>query len=152
MHAILEIILIVVVGCVTGAELGSWSCVQPVVAKLPYAHYVETERAMLRTFGRVMPVLMPLSGVLAIVFLILFWDSTDWARWPRLAAAGCLAITMSTTLLINVPINRRTADWSSDTDSPVQWLEMRKRWHFFQGVRGALYLSAFVLLVIAAVL
>jgi hypothetical protein len=60
MRIALEVILIVLVGWVAGAELGSWCCVQPVVAKLPYKHYVGAERAMLRTFGRIMPILMPL--------------------------------------------------------------------------------------------
>ncbi|MGH9457680.1 MAG: hypothetical protein ACRD2J_08590 [Thermoanaerobaculia bacterium] len=50
----LEIATIVLVGWIAGAELGSWCCVQPVVARLPYEHDVAIERAMLRTFGRVM--------------------------------------------------------------------------------------------------
>jgi hypothetical protein len=58
----LGILSVLLVGWIAGAELGSWCCVQAVVARLPYEHYVAAEQGMLQTFGRIMPVLMPLSG------------------------------------------------------------------------------------------
>jgi uncharacterized membrane protein len=150
MKIALEVTLIVLVGWIAGAELGSWCCVQPVVAKLPYEHYVGVERAMLRTFGRLMPVLMPLSGIVAVVFMILSRAEAGPTRWLRLAAVVCIAITVITTLTVNVPINNRTSGWSLNND-PAEWQEMRRRWHIFQGVRGVLYLAAFALLVSGAV-
>ena len=147
MKTALEIAVIVVIGSVAGAELGSWCCVQPIVARLPYEQSVALEQAMLRTFGRVMPVLMPLSGILAVAFLIV---SRADAGVLRITAVVCVAVTIITTLIVNVPINNRTAEWSLDRD-PAEWQRMRARWHNFQGVRGGLYLTAFILLVTAAV-
>jgi Domain of unknown function (DUF1772) len=63
----------------------------------------------------------------------------------------CIAVTIITTLLVNVPINKRTAEWDLDRD-PAEWQQMRAWWHDLQGVRGGLYLSAFVLLTVAAVI
>jgi uncharacterized membrane protein len=150
MRLVLEVVLIILVGWVAGAELGSWCCVQPVLAKLPYEHYVGAERAMLRTFGRLMPVLMPLSGLLAIIFIFVSRAEGGLVWWLRVAAAACIAITIITTVVVNVPINNRTAEWSLN-DDPAEWQQMRTRWHAFQGLRGGLYFAAFILLVIASV-
>jgi hypothetical protein len=43
----IEVTSLVLVGLIAGAELGSWCCVQPVVARLPYEQYVAAEQAML---------------------------------------------------------------------------------------------------------
>ena len=150
MKTALEIAVIVVIGSVAGAELGSWCCVQPIVARLPYEQSVALEQTMLRTFGRVMPVLMPLSGILAVAFLIVTRADAGVIRVLRITAVVCVAVTIITTLIVNVPINNRTAEWSLDRD-PAEWQRMRARWHNFQGVRGGLYLTAFILLVTAAV-
>ena len=56
MRTVIELASLLLVGWIAGAELGSWGCVQPVVARLPYEQYVAAEKGMLRTFGRVMPV------------------------------------------------------------------------------------------------
>jgi uncharacterized membrane protein len=146
-----EILSLLLVGWIAGAELGSWCCVQPVVARLPYEQYVAAEQAMLRTFGRIMPVLMPLSGVLAIALVVVSRSESSFVLWLRTAAAICLALTVVTTLTVNVPINTRTASWQL-TDDSSEWEQMRERWHFFQGVRGGLFASAFVLLAIAQVI
>ena len=151
MKAAIEVVSLVLVGWIAGAELGSWCCVQPVVARLPYEQYVVAEQAMLRTFGRIMPVLMPLSGVLAIVLIIVSRGDRSMVLWLRVAAALCIALTVVTTLTVNVPINTRTATWLS-TNDPSEWQHMRERWYLFQGVRGWLFASAFVLLTVPLVL
>jgi uncharacterized membrane protein len=111
MKTVIEILSLLLVGWIAGAELGSWCCVQPVVARLPYEYYVAAEQAMLRTFGRIMPVLMPLSGVLAILLVVLSRGERTVVLWLRVAAALCIAVTVVTTLTVNVPINTRTASW-----------------------------------------
>ena len=150
MKTTIEIVSLLVVGWIAGAELGSWCCVQPVVARLPYEQYVAAEQAMLRTFGRIMPVLMPLSGVLAIALVVMSRGGSSLVLWFRAAAALCIAVTVVTTLTVNVPINTRTASWQL-TDDSSEWEQMRERWHFFQGVRGGLFAAAFVLLTIPLV-
>jgi uncharacterized membrane protein len=132
MKTVIEILSLLLVGWIAGAELGSWCCVQPVVARLPYESCVAAEQAMLRTFGRIMPVLMPLSGVLAILLVVLSRGERTVVLWLRVAAALCIAVTVVTTLTVNVPINTRTASCDLASDSS-EWQQMRDRWHFFQG-------------------
>lgn len=151
MKTSIELLSLLLVGWIAGAELGSWCCVQPVVARLPYEHFVAAEQGMLRTFGRIMPVLMPPSGILAVALTILSRADTRFVLWFRVAAAICIAITVVTTSLVNVPINTQTAGWQL-TNDPAEWQQMRERWHFFQGMRGALFAAAFVLLAIPLVL
>jgi uncharacterized membrane protein len=126
-------------------------CVQPVMARLPFEQFVATEQGMVRTFGRIMPVLMPLSGILAVALIILSRGDTRFVLWCRVASAVCIAVTAVTTLLVNVPINTQTASWQL-TNDPSAWQQMRERWHVFQGVHGALFAAAFVLLAIPLVL
>ena len=150
METAVELTSLLLVGWIAGAELGSWCCVQPVVARLPYDQYVAAEQGMLRTFGRLMPVLMPLSGVLAIVLVLLSHGHSGFVFWLRVAAALCLVIAVVTTLTVNVPINKRTAGWHTSNDAS-EWEFMRERWHVFQGVRGGLYGAAFLLLTLPLV-
>ena len=91
MKTAIELLSLLLVGWIAGAELGSWCCVQPVVARLPYEHFVAAEQGMLRTFGRIMPVLMPLSGILAVALIILTRADTRVVLWFRVAAAMCIA-------------------------------------------------------------
>ena len=135
MKTAIELLSLLLVGWIAGAELGSWCCVQPVVARLPYEQFVAAEQGMLRTFGRLMPVLMPLSGILAVALIILSREETSVVLWLRVAAAFCIAVTVVTTLLVNVPINTLTASWPL-TNDPSEWRQMRERWHFFQACAG----------------
>jgi Domain of unknown function (DUF1772) len=145
----LEVVSLLVIGWIAGAETGSWCCVQPTVGHLPYEQQVTIEQAMLRTFGRIMPVLMPLSGILAIALVIFSRSDGSTVLWLRVIAAACIAITVVTTLTVNVPINSLTTQWQLGND-PAEWSQMRMRWHFFQGVRGGLFMAAFVLLAVAS--
>jgi uncharacterized membrane protein len=147
----IEVLSLLLVGWIAGAELGSWCCVQPVVARLPYEQYVAAEQAMLRTFGRLMPVLMPLSGVLAIALVVVSRGERSLVLWLRIAAVLCIAVTVLTTLIVNVPINTQTASWQMSNDAS-EWQRMREQWHLFQGIRGGLFACAFVLLTIPLVI
>jgi uncharacterized membrane protein len=151
MKVTLEIVSLLVVGWIAGAETGSWCCVQPLVPRLPYEQQVALEQGMLGTFGRIMPVLMPLSAVLAIVLAVVSRSERKAVLWLRIAAVICIAVTTLTTLMVNVPINSRTAEWQLSADR-AEWDQMRAQWHFFQGVRGILFLMAFVLLALAMTL
>ena len=146
---ILEIVAILAIGWVAGAEIGSWFGIQPVVAKLPYEQQVNLEQQMLKSFGKVMPILMPFSAIVAIVLAVFSRNDPSVIMWMRIIAASCIAITIVTTLTINVPINNLTAKWEL-TEDFEKWSQMRARWHLFQGVRGGLFLLSFVLLLIAS--
>lgn len=151
MKIFLEVLLLLVIGWIAGAETGSWYGVQPIVERLPYEHQVAMEKGMLRTFGRIMPVLMPLSGILAIALVIFSRNDGSAVLWLRVIATICIAIIVVTSLTVNVPINNLTSQWQLTNDF-AEWSNMRSRWHFFQGIRGGLFLTAFVLLTIASVI
>lgn len=136
------------IGWVSGAEIGSWFGIQPIIEKLPYEQQLNLEQAMLKSFGRVMPVIMPFSAVVVIVLAIFSRNDPSAIMWLRFVAATCIVITIVTTLTINVPINNLTAEWQT-TNNFEKWSLMRTRWHLFQGLRGGLFLISFILLVIA---
>ncbi|HTE29679.1 MAG TPA: DUF1772 domain-containing protein [Chryseolinea sp.] len=146
---VLEILALVSVGWVSGAEIGSWFGIQPIVSRLPFEQQLNLEKSMLQSFGKIMPVLMPFSALVVILLAILSAADASHIFSLHVVAAVCIAITIGTTLIINVPINKRTAKWGLD-DNFEKWSMMRKRWHFFQGVRGILFLVSFILLAIAA--
>jgi uncharacterized membrane protein len=147
---LLEIVALLAIGWVAGAETGSWFGIQPIVGRLPYEQQVTLEQEMLKSFGRVMPVIMPFSAVAVIMLAFFSRHDPTIVMWLRIIAAICIAVTIVTTLTINIPINNLTAKWQL-TESFEKWSEMRTRWHLLQGVRGGLFLLSFVLLTIASV-
>jgi uncharacterized membrane protein len=104
---------------------------------------------MLKLFGRVMPIITPFIVVIVVLLAVFSRNEPGVVLWLRIIAALCIAITIVTTLTINVPINKLTAKWQI-TEDFEQWPEMRTRWHLFQGVRDGLFLVAFILLAIAS--
>ncbi len=146
---LLEILALLAIGWVSGAEVGSWFGIQPIVEKLPYEQQVNLEQAMLKTFGRVMPIIMPFSSVVVIILAIFSRNDTSIVMVLRIIAAICIAITILTTLTINVPINNVTAKWQV-ADNFEKWTQMRTQWHLFQGIRGGLFLLSFILLAVAS--
>jgi hypothetical protein len=55
---ILGFITLVITGFTSCAEFGSYAFVHPVIRQLPPEHHIRVEQGLLKTFGRVMPVLM----------------------------------------------------------------------------------------------
>ena len=137
---------LVVVGFAACAEFGSYAFVHPVVRRLPPEHHIGVEQGLLRTFGRVMPGLMPGSVILAVGYAVAV--TRDGGGAPTVvawAAVTALAVANVTTVLVNVPINLATGRWDA-TDLPADWRETRQRWERFQGIRSWLLLAGFVLL------
>ncbi len=146
---ILEVLALLAIDWVSGAEIGSWFGIQPIVEKLPYDQQINLEQSMLQSFGKIMPVIMPFSAVTVIILAITSRNDPGAVMWLRIIAAICIGITIVTTLTINVPINKLTAKWQV-TDAFEKWSQMRTQWHFFQGIRGGLFLLSFILLTIAS--
>ena len=65
---ILGFIVLVVTGFTACAEFGSYAFVHPVIRELPREQHVQVEKGLLKTFGRVMPVLMTLCVILSISY------------------------------------------------------------------------------------
>ena len=150
---VLGFVTLVVVGFAACAEFGSYAFVHPVVRKLPAEHHIAVEQGLLKTFGRVMPVLMPGSLALAVAYAVAVTSDGDdgspvVVAW---AAAAALAVAVITTVAVNVPINAATGRWDA-ADPPADWQQTRQPWERFQRIRSWLLLAGIVLLSAAAAL
>jgi hypothetical protein len=140
---VLGFAVLAVVGFTACAEFGSYAFVHPVIRRLPAQHHLAVEKGLLRTFGRVMPVLMIASVVLAIVNASISDGNGGPAMWRWLAAAFLIAALVST-VIVNVPINLATGRWDPE-NPPADWKSTRNRWELFQGLRSWLLLIGFIL-------
>ena len=148
---LLGFIALVVVGFAGCAEFGSYAFVHPVVRRLPPEHHIAVEQGLLRTFGRVMPILMPGSLLLGVANAIALTREGGGPTAVAWAAVASLAVANVTTVIFNVPINLATARWDP-ADPPADWQATRQRWERFQAIRSWLLLAGFVLLAAAVAL
>jgi Domain of unknown function (DUF1772) len=148
-YTALSTLVLVLSGWLAGAESASWALVQPVVARLDDTPQIRMQQGMLRTFGRVMPILLPFTAVLIMVTAIVSPSGALRVVWVIAAAAAAVLIIF--TLAINVPINKRTQSWDAD-HPPENWQQERTRWHTYQGVRAVLLAVWFLCAVAAATL
>lgn len=147
MFTILEITTLVIAGWLAGAESGSWSCVHPVIAKLEPNDQIQFQKGLLKTFGRIMPVLMPLSFTLVIFLCSFTDDKSSMVFYLRLTAVILLATMIFTTVVFNVPVNIQTGKWTEEYNE--KWVRKRRIWRVFQGYRSIILIIAFILLVVA---
>ena len=138
-------LILVLTGFTACAEFGSYAFVHSITRRLPQREFIAVEQGLLTSFGRVMPILMPLTLIVAITFAISVWDEGGWTRGLATAAAIALAAAVISTVIVNVPINLQTAKWDPD-NPPADWRQTRARWELFQGVRTWLLLTGFVLI------
>jgi hypothetical protein len=101
-------VTLLVTGFTSCAEFGSYAFVDPVLRRLQPEHHVFAEKGLLRTFGRVMPVLMTLCSALSIAYAS--WASAGLGapvgiRWM---SAIVFVAALISTILFNVPINLAT--------------------------------------------
>lgn len=142
---ILGFVALVITGFAACAEFGSYAFVHPVIRGLPREHHVFVEKGLLKTFGRVMPILMPLCVILTISYAVSLNSVEGTARYVRWASALSFTVALVSTIIFNVPINAATGKWSVE-NPPENWKEIRNSWEFFQAVRSWLLLIGFVLL------
>jgi uncharacterized membrane protein len=142
---VLDFVTLVITGFASCAEFGSYAFVHPVIRRLPASHHLRVEQGLLKTFGRVMPVLMTLCVFLSIAYALRAHHAESKVRIVRWASAAAFISATASTLVFNVPINLATGKWDPD-NPPDDWKEVRNRWEFFQGLRSWLLLIGFVLL------
>lgn len=147
----LAFLALVTGGFTASAEFSSWAFVHPVLRRLPTAAHLRVEQDLLRTFGRVMPVLMPLSTVLVVLHAAGASGDAPLVAVSSWAAAAAFLAAVVTTVSVNVPINKATARWDPD-DPPPDWQATRRRWERFQGLRAVVLLVGYVLLCLATAL
>jgi uncharacterized membrane protein len=143
---------LLLVGFTASAEFSSYAFVHPVVRKLPPQHHIAIEQGLLRTFGRVMPALMPLSSLIALLYVFTLGEEVvSTARGVAWAAVVCVVLAVVVTVVVNVPINAATSRWDAE-QPPPDWRAVRRRWELFQGLRSWLLLAGFVLLCLSTAL
>src|SRR6266581_9226376 len=111
---ILGFVALVITGFTACAEFGSYAFVHPVIRMLPTEQHVQVEQGLLKTFGRVMPVLMTLCVILAIAYSMKSNAAAGGARSLRWASAGSFGLALVSTIAFNVPINLATGHWNAD--------------------------------------
>ena len=117
----LEFVTLVVTGFTSCAEFGSYAFVHPVIRHLPPEHHVSVEKGLLKTFGRVMPVLMTLCVVLSLAYAIQLRAVSGTASIIRWSSAIVFVAALVSTIIFNVPINLATGRWHPQ--DPPQNLE-----------------------------
>jgi hypothetical protein len=140
---VLEGAVLVVGGFTACAEFGSYAFVHPVIRRLPATYHIKVEQGLVRTFGRVMPVLMTVTVALGVANAIADAGQGGPAGW-RWAAAAAYIAALTSTVIFNVPVNLATGRWDAQ-HPPDNWKQARNRWEFFQGLRSWLLLTGFVL-------
>jgi hypothetical protein len=148
---ILAFIALTLTGFTSCAEFGSYAFVHPVIRHLPQEQHIRVEQGLLKTFGRVMPVLMTLCVILSVSYAISLNSVEGTARIVRWASAALFIAALVSTIIFNVPVNLATGRWNAD-NPPEKWKETRNHWEFFQGLRSWLLLIGFVLLCLATTL
>jgi Domain of unknown function (DUF1772) len=146
-YTVLSILVVLLSGWLAGAESGSWALLQPVVARLDPTPQIRMQQGMLRTFGRVMPILLPVTSVFIVLAAVLAPNLAARVLW--LVASGVAVLLIGFTLVVNVPINKRTLTWDAERPPP-DWQADRHRWHTYQGVRAG-FLVIWFLCAVAAV-
>ena len=141
----LAFLALVLTGFTACAEFGSYAFVHPITRRLEQREFILVEQGLLTSFGRVMPILMPLTLIVGIAFAISVWDDGGAIRALAGAAASEPAAAVISTVIVNVPINLATGKWDPD-DPPADWKQTRSRWELFQAIRSWLLLVGFVLI------
>lgn len=141
----LGFITLVIAGFTACAEFTSYALVHPVIRHLPQKHHIQFEQGSLRTYGVVMPILMPICVVLSLSNAIFSQGLEDIELLIRIGTALMFILATIFTIIFNVPINKAIKHWDAD-NPPTDWKDIRNRWMFFQAIRSWFLLIGFVLL------
>lgn len=141
---VLGFLTLLVTGFTACAQFGSYALAHPAARKLPARERIAFEQGQLRTYGRVTPVLLTVSLLLAVAYA--WWAGGEGgpSGWRWLAVVA-IALASGVTVVFNVPVNHATYLWEPG-DPPSDWREQRERWELYHGLRSWLLLLAFALL------
>lgn len=141
----LGFITLMIAGFTACAEFTSYALVHPVIRQLPQKQHILFEQGSLKTYGLIMPILMPVSVILTLSFAVMSKELGAMELVSRFSSAGMFILATIITIRYNVPINKAINKWDAD-NPPADWKEIRIRWMFFQSIRSWLLLIGFVLL------
>jgi hypothetical protein len=143
-----QFVNLLLTGVLTGNEFGSWAALHPALRELPQQAHVRSEQAVTRRYGKMMPALMTGALVSFVPVLSLVSDRRSLPFLFDLAGMLCYATMLTTTLVGNIPINRRTLELDLDTTSREEFLELRARWDRLHTMRNVMNLTGFGLAVL----
>jgi hypothetical protein len=78
------------------------------------------EQGLLKTFGRVMPVLMTLCSVIGVSYLVYVWPLGASEQLLAALSAISFGAPIVSTIIFNVPINLATGKWLADVMGPLE--------------------------------
>ena len=142
MLKVLQFVTLLLTGLLAGLLIGVWFVEQAMLG-LSATIYTAVEIPKHQVFGPVMPWLMGFTFTAGLLLLI-------FMRQPRtgafaLAGLGvlCIAIVITTSVLVNVPINTAIMTTWSVEGPPANWTQVRDRWNVFHNIRTILAILAF---------
>jgi uncharacterized membrane protein len=120
-----------------GNEFGGWLAVHPALSTLPLTSHVQAEQAIVRRYGRIMPVWMTAAILSCIAVLSNVPDRRSPAFRYTLGGMLCFLGMLGVTFIGNMPINAQILAQSTDVP-PSQWHALRKRWDQWHTLRNVL--------------
>lgn len=133
-------------GLLAGNELATLTAFHPVLRRLPLRTQIEAEQSLTGLLGVIMPIYM--TATLVATIAAAFATRGTPAFGFAAVAAGAIGVMLAITLTQNLPLNKRTEEFSLDGDER-SWADIRRRWERIHVVRVALDLSAFACTVLA---
>jgi len=135
---------LVLAGLLAGNEFGTKMALHPALEELSTSERIRAEQAVTRRYGAILPLWM--SSTVASCVAALALSRGSRGLFPRLAGTACFAGMLLSTLLGNVPINKRTLEIDPDEDGE-EFAQLRERWDRLHTLRVVLTVAGFELLV-----
>lgn len=139
-----------VAGMLTGNEFSGLVAVHPALGNLSPENHLRAEQAVYRRYGRIMPAYMTAAVVSAAPVLMGIGDRGSPAFRFTLLGMLCYAAMLATTLLGNVPINRRILELPPQEESYDELLELQRRWDQLHAARNLLNVAGLILYCLGA--
>lgn len=147
MESVLAIVTTSVVGLMVGVEFAVAFVLNPIMLRLPFAASLAARTDGGRMLGRTMP-----FWYVGSLILTLGLAAVSWGRLTAtmaLIAGGLLAVSVIMSVLLLVPINKRSLTWTAD-NHPEDWRAQYRRWDRLHHIRVAIIVAAFVLIAVGA--
>lgn len=143
----LRFVNLVLAGLLAGNEFGTKVALHPALEELSIPERIRAEQAVTRRYGTIMPLWM--SSTVASCVAALALSRGSRGLLPTLAGTACFAGMLLSTLLGNVPINKRVLEMDPDRDGE-EFAGLRKRWDRLHTLRVVLNVVGFGLLQLGA--
>jgi hypothetical protein len=78
-----------IAGFTACAEFTSYALVHPVIRQLPHKEHIRFEQGSLKTYGLIMPILMPVSVILTLSFAVFTKETEPIEIASRFSSAEC---------------------------------------------------------------